>query len=651
MKETSFIQQNKAKWNKFENAYKSGNQNPDELSNLFIEITEDLSYARTHYPKRTVRVYLNNLAQDVFTSLYRVKNRPFARFVNFWVKSLPLEAYRMRKDMLLALVIFLISATIGVVSTANDIDYAKVILGSGYVTMTDQHIDDWLAEQKRISVENNDPEMLKEERYVGSPLKVYDDMKAWPMFTMIFFNNIKVAFLMFVLGIFFGLGTLIFLTFNGIMVGTFQSYFYYKGLILKKSILWSTFLTIWIHGAFEITGIVLAAACGFSIGRSLMFPKTMTRLQSLQIGTKKGLKVFIGLSVFILFAAILESWVTRMYNMPEWGKLLIICGSFLIMFLVFVFIPFVVARKYPDEVEVNENPSFNPLQPFNVYAIRGIGEIMTDTFRLFRRQYANTLGFFFAILIPAWAIFMYFNYQENYFFMDNSIDWFTNLSILFGLKPFVFHWSTLFWSIATGVFIAHVFYTMMHRVDPEFIAEKKNYWKFMALRSLEMSIAVAPILLLFQHAHGLLIFVVMFLFPFYMPVFFSLAHGKGNFFVRFGKGFGLGALGYGTGLGVYWLLVLLCGVFFTLFTSNVYLLTEDFIKWHLETRFEHFQAILQFIRAFFFVFFYFHMVKLFVVAYSLVYYHVDESKTAKGLFSKLATFGKTNKYYEPVHED
>ncbi len=172
MKETSFINQNKEKWKKFENAYKANNHNPDELSNLFVEITEDLSYARTHYPKRTVRVYLNNLAQDVFTSLYRIKNKPFKKFITFWTKSLPLEAYRMRKDMLVALLIFIMGGLIGVVSTANDIDYARVILGDSYVEMTNEHIDEWLRAQDNnnaVARNKSSNALVYQTSYSGSP--------------------------------------------------------------------------------------------------------------------------------------------------------------------------------------------------------------------------------------------------------------------------------------------------------------------------------------------------------------------------------------------------------------------------------------------------------------------------------------------------
>jgi hypothetical protein len=60
MKETSFIQQNKDKWKRFEKLYESNSQDPEELSNLYMDMTDDLSYAQTFYKRRTVRVYVEN---------------------------------------------------------------------------------------------------------------------------------------------------------------------------------------------------------------------------------------------------------------------------------------------------------------------------------------------------------------------------------------------------------------------------------------------------------------------------------------------------------------------------------------------------------------------------------------------------------------
>ena len=74
MRETSFIEQNKQKWGEFEQKFEK-ESDPEKVSNLFIQVTDDLSYARTYYPNRSVKIYLNNLSQKVFQTIYKNKVR------------------------------------------------------------------------------------------------------------------------------------------------------------------------------------------------------------------------------------------------------------------------------------------------------------------------------------------------------------------------------------------------------------------------------------------------------------------------------------------------------------------------------------------------------------------------------------------------
>ena len=52
MREAAFIKKNKEKWLFFEDILQKKVQvSPDQLSDLYIEITDDLSYAKTFYPQ------------------------------------------------------------------------------------------------------------------------------------------------------------------------------------------------------------------------------------------------------------------------------------------------------------------------------------------------------------------------------------------------------------------------------------------------------------------------------------------------------------------------------------------------------------------------------------------------------------------------
>ena len=136
MKETSFIKQNKEKWEKFEKLYESKSHDPEELSDLYMDITEDLSYAQTFYKRRTVRVYLNGLAQRVYTGVHKQKSDSLGKLWTVWTKSLPLEIYRSRKNLLFALITFLVYVGIGVFNTHIESSFLSSVVGEGYVQST-----------------------------------------------------------------------------------------------------------------------------------------------------------------------------------------------------------------------------------------------------------------------------------------------------------------------------------------------------------------------------------------------------------------------------------------------------------------------------------------------------------------------------------
>jgi hypothetical protein len=127
LRETTFIEQKKNNWEKFEKMHRLKESDPDEMTRLFVEITDDLSYSRTFYQKRSVRVYLNFLAQMVFLKINKNKKFKFSKFFDFWTYSLPMEFARSWKAMLLSFVIFSASMIIGIVSTMKDVGFAREI--------------------------------------------------------------------------------------------------------------------------------------------------------------------------------------------------------------------------------------------------------------------------------------------------------------------------------------------------------------------------------------------------------------------------------------------------------------------------------------------------------------------------------------------
>ncbi|GHA42267.1 membrane protein [Salinimicrobium marinum] len=316
MREAAFVKQNKDKWLKFENALQNNSFiSPDELSALYLEVTDHLSYAKTFYPQSNTSQYLNSLASRAHQKIYKNKRESRSRFISFFIDEFPREFYQYRKQFLLAFCIFVLFSAVGAFSAASDGAFVRSIMGDAYVNMTLENIA------------NDDP------------MAVYKKMGEVDMFLGITINNIRVALYAFVFGIFLGLGTVFMIMQNAVMLGSFQYFFYEKGL------LWESVRTIWIHGTIEISVIIVAACAGLVVGKSILFPQTYTRLTSFVKGVKAGLKIVISTIPFFIIAGFLEGFVTRHTEMPDWLAILIITTSFALILFYYVIYPFLLNKE------------------------------------------------------------------------------------------------------------------------------------------------------------------------------------------------------------------------------------------------------------------------------------------------------------------
>lgn len=311
MREALFIKQNKPRWEAFEKTLNHRHEaQPDELASLFVQVTDDLSFARTQYPGSRTTQYLNALAGKVHLEIYKNKKEDTNRFIAFWKSELPDILGEAQRPMFYALVVFLMAACIGALSVAHDDTFVRLILGDEYVNMTLQNIKS------------------------GNPTQVYSSSGAVEMFFMITRNNIMVSFMVFVYGVFASVGTGFYLFYNGLMVGTFLFFFYQENELAQA------FPVIMLHGTIELSAIVIAAGAGFVMGNSLLFPGTYSRLASFKMGAMKGLKIVMGLVPFFVVAGFIESFITR-YAFMHWSiKFLIIGASAVWMIYYFVIYPY-----------------------------------------------------------------------------------------------------------------------------------------------------------------------------------------------------------------------------------------------------------------------------------------------------------------------
>lgn len=312
MKEAAFATKNSGKWKKME---EEQNASPDDIASQFIELTDDLSYARTFYPGSKTESYLNQLTSFKFINLYKNQKLSRGRFRNFWFREIPLLVAEHRRQLLYSLLFFTIGIFIGVFSAANDETYPRLIMGDEYMNRTIENIEK------------------------GDPMAIYKSYDASSSFLFITTNNIKVSFIAFIAGIMISAGSIFLLISNGIMLGAFQFFFYQKGLLL------TSILSVWVHGTLEITSIIVAGGAGIVMGNSILFPGSYPRGYAFRKGAADGVKIVISLVPFFIFAGFLEGFVTRHTFMPVWISSSIILISLAFVILYFICIPYRLSTK------------------------------------------------------------------------------------------------------------------------------------------------------------------------------------------------------------------------------------------------------------------------------------------------------------------
>lgn len=321
MREGLFIKKNIDKWRKYQ--YET-TTDPDEMAQQFTELVNDLGYSKTFYPHSKVTQYLNDLASRIYLDIYKNKREETSRIGRFFKTELPLTVRKHHRVILYAFLIFVGFAVMAAFSAAHDETFVRGVLGDGYVEMTEDNIAK------------------------GDPFGVYKHTNPVNMFFYIALNNIYISFQVFVWGLFLGLGSIYELFINGVMVGSFQYYFFARGLG------WPSVLVIWIHGTLEISAIILSGAAGLILGNSILFPGSHKRLHSLMQGAKDGLKLMIAIVPILLIAAFLEGFVTRYSysSMPRWVSILILAVSFIFIMWYFVWYPIQVQRRTKAEKAV-----------------------------------------------------------------------------------------------------------------------------------------------------------------------------------------------------------------------------------------------------------------------------------------------------------
>ena len=122
------------------------------------------------------------------------------------------------------------------------------------------------------------------------------------MFGFYVMNNVSIGLRSFASGLLAGIGPVLVLGMNGLMIGGMASHLQGVGL---GDPFWRFVAG---HGAFELTAIVIAGGAGLRLGLGVLAPGRQRRVDALVEGGRRGARLALGVFAMLVVAAFLEAF-------------------------------------------------------------------------------------------------------------------------------------------------------------------------------------------------------------------------------------------------------------------------------------------------------------------------------------------------------
>lgn len=249
----------------------------------YREISADLARARTYGADPLVLGQLERLVAAGHSALYRSERATWRGIWIFISRECPAAVVASWRYVAIAYLVFLIPA------------------GAGFALLRDRPslapelIPDTMLERAEAGAAR----IARGEGYVLEP-----GADRPVMATSIITNNVRVAFSCFAAGIALGVGSLVVLGYNGLLLGAISGHFANVGML---GYLW-TFVVG--HGVLEITALCLAAAAGFLLGRAIIAPGDLPRRDALVLAGRRAMRLVGATIVLLIVAGTIEGLIS-----------------------------------------------------------------------------------------------------------------------------------------------------------------------------------------------------------------------------------------------------------------------------------------------------------------------------------------------------
>ena len=285
MNVNAFLSKRRPSWEELESLLRAAGRHPEKLGPVRVlqlggryrAAAADLALARRSFPGDPAVAYLEGLVDRARHVVYDAPTRRGSlwRFVSRDYWRLVVER---RLALLVAALLLFAPAFLSGAWALNDPGRAAGLVPGAYRSVT-------------------------EPRPHGSNDELSSSQRA-AISSQIFTNNIEVTFLAFAGGMLLGLGTVVLLVSNGVLLGTVA------GLAIGAGNSRVFFELVVAHGVLELSCITVAGAAGLRLGWSIVDPGLRTRMVSLGAEARRSVALVLGTMPWLVVAGLTEGFIT-----------------------------------------------------------------------------------------------------------------------------------------------------------------------------------------------------------------------------------------------------------------------------------------------------------------------------------------------------
>lgn len=244
---------------------------------LYRSVCNDLAHAESSRYTPDMLAYLHSIAGRAHNLLYKPEPARALSAVRFVLVDFPVALRKNGRLFTLACLLFLVPWAVGLFGALGSREFAESVLPAAMIEQMEQAYSESLS---RGRAESMDAAMAG--FYV--------------------FNNIGIAFRCFATGLVFGLGSIYFLVYNGLIIGTTS------GAVMAAGYGENIWTFMCGHGPFEIIAIFISGGAGLQMGYALVATGGLTRFGSLRRYARDITAQVVGAAIMLAIAAVIEAF-------------------------------------------------------------------------------------------------------------------------------------------------------------------------------------------------------------------------------------------------------------------------------------------------------------------------------------------------------